>query len=179
MDRKAHVWSTLKRSLGEETAMAVVELVKIITEEKRSRTTRTYSDEYEDFWKAYPRKVGKPEALKAYTKARKTVDNQTLIEAVQKQTATAWKDKEIDFIPHPATWLNQGRWMDEITEPKKLKGDEKFNEGTRKQVKRQYHEEYERAKPFLLENKDKWEEWKQTNFKGMEIYIQRLEKETA
>ena len=28
-----------------------------------------------------------------------------------------WKQKETDseFIPFPATWLNQGRWQDEIT----------------------------------------------------------------
>jgi hypothetical protein len=46
-----------------------------------------------------------------------------------------WKAKEIEleFIPHPATWLNQERWEDElIIEPKKEKVDKKWmfsNEG--------------------------------------------------
>ena len=35
-----------------------------------------------------------------------------------------WKTKEteLEFIPHPSTWLNQERWEDEIViEPKKQK----------------------------------------------------------
>jgi fido (protein-threonine AMPylation protein) len=27
------------------------------------------------------------------------------------------RKKETDFVPHPATWLNDRRWEDEITQP--------------------------------------------------------------
>jgi hypothetical protein len=40
-----------------------------------------------------------------------------------------WKAKEteLEFIPHPSTWLNGERWEDEIViEPKKEKIDKKW-----------------------------------------------------
>ena len=65
---------------------------------------------FDKFWKEYPRKVGKEAARKAYGKV--TVPLETLLEALQKQKASEqWKR---GYIPNPATWLNQGRWEDEI-----------------------------------------------------------------
>jgi hypothetical protein len=64
---------------------------------------------------AYPKKVGKDGAKKAFRK--RTADDEllalmlTAIEA-QKHSSTWVKDGG-QFIPHPATWLNEGRWMDE------------------------------------------------------------------
>ena len=40
----------------------------------------------------------------------------TLIAAVEKQkTWEQWQKDEGQFIPNPATWLNQSRWDDEQT----------------------------------------------------------------
>lgn len=62
------------------------------------------------FWSAYPRKVGKEAARKAYTKVKIPVV--TLINAIEKQKESEqWKK---GYIPNPATWLNQGRWEDEV-----------------------------------------------------------------
>lgn len=69
---------------------------------------------FEVFWKAYPKKVGKDAAYKAFTK-RKPDEQliQTMIAAVRKQTATEqWKKDNGQFIPHASTWLNEGRWQD-------------------------------------------------------------------
>jgi uncharacterized protein YdaU (DUF1376 family) len=68
------------------------------------------SDFREQFWSAYPRKVGKKAAIRKLEVVRKTdkVPWSRFIEAASKVTA-----REIRFIPHPATWLNQGRWDDE------------------------------------------------------------------
>lgn len=71
------------------------------------------SDAFDRFWKAYPRKVGKGDARKAFDKVKVPVD--TLIKAVEAQKASAqWKKDGGSFIPYPATWLRQCRWEDEI-----------------------------------------------------------------
>jgi hypothetical protein len=67
---------------------------------------------FAEFWLAYPRKVGKGTALKAYAKALKKTQPETILAAVK---AYPWPaDKE--FVPHPSTWLNGERWADE-TQP--------------------------------------------------------------
>ena len=72
---------------------------------------------FEEFWKAYPRKAGKDAARKAFAKAKVPVA--TLVAAVERQKKSAqWQKDGGQFIPHPATWLNQGRWQDELEEAK-------------------------------------------------------------
>lgn len=71
---------------------------------------------FELFWQAYPKKVGKDSARKAFDKRRP--DEQMVSEMVraleiQKQTEQ-WTKNNGEFVPHPATWLNAGRWMDEL-----------------------------------------------------------------
>ena len=69
---------------------------------------------FDDFWSIYPRKVSKQAAIKAWKAAKikaELVD--TIIEDVKRRCNTEWKDAEIQFIPHPTTYLNQRRWEDE------------------------------------------------------------------
>ena len=68
-------------------------------------------DDFVDWWEHYPRKVGKGQAIKAYRRARKLADHDTLVAAIiqQAETLTA-RGKE--FTPYPATWLNGQRWED-------------------------------------------------------------------
>ena len=69
-------------------------------------------DAFDTFWKAYPRKVGKEAARKAFAKVKVPVE--TLVTAVEAQKASPqWTKDGGQFIPNPATWLNQGRWEDE------------------------------------------------------------------
>jgi len=81
-----------------------------------TRGGRQYTDEFEKFWKTYPRKVGKAEAAKAFTKLLKggQVDADQLTAAAQAH-AQAWHQSGTsqEFIPHASTWLNKGRWSDE------------------------------------------------------------------
>lgn len=67
-------------------------------------------DGFEEFWKAYPRKVSKGAARKAWRSAMRKVDPATVIRCVLSAT---WKHNEYD--PHPATWLNGERWLDTPT----------------------------------------------------------------
>ena len=73
---------------------------------------------FESFWKVYPRKVGK-EKCRNWFKSHKPKQDlvQKMIEAVEEQKKSKqWSDPQ--YIPHPYTWLNQGRWEDELTPSK-------------------------------------------------------------
>ena len=71
---------------------------------------------FDAFWQAYPKKVGKDVAKRAFDKRK--VDDDLLAEilkAVKLQAASPqWAKDGGQFIPNPATWLNGGRWQDEV-----------------------------------------------------------------
>lgn len=72
---------------------------------------------FDRFWAAYPRKVGKPKAQTAFARLNATEqDLDRMLAAIERHTrAYGWNKKEVwKYIPHPATWLNQRRWEDEI-----------------------------------------------------------------
>ena len=72
---------------------------------------------FERFWSAYPKKVGKEAAFKSFKRIR-GVSVDTMVQAVERQKQSEqWKKDNGRFIPNPATWLNQGRWEDEIPAP--------------------------------------------------------------
>lgn len=67
------------------------------------------------FWAAYPRKQGKGAARKAFQKARKKASLETMLSAIERQRRSAqWTRDGGQYIPQPATWLNQERWSDEL-----------------------------------------------------------------
>jgi hypothetical protein len=110
-----------------------------IREDKRSgenNTTRVprsspptgsdvYAERFAEFWKAYPKKVGKEAARKAFMKVKPSADLlQRMLEAIKEQKASdQWKRDNGQYIPNPATWLNQGRWDDETPVPAHTQDD--------------------------------------------------------
>jgi len=74
----------------------------------------SYSNQFEDFWKLYPKKTGKKFAYTCYQKAR--MSNDILLPAVREQIRS--KQWQRGYVPNPSTWLNQGRWDDEVMEEK-------------------------------------------------------------
>ncbi len=74
---------------------------------------RSNSIGFDNFWAIYPRKVGRANAEKAFSKASHAIGVDKILDAV-KPYADSVSHKEKKFIPHPATWLNQGRWDDEL-----------------------------------------------------------------
>lgn len=74
-------------------------------------------EEFEKFWKAYPRKVCRKDAFNAFRKITPS-DRAVAIEAIEKHKAM-WEAEGRDkaFIPHASTWLNGERWHDEIEMP--------------------------------------------------------------
>jgi hypothetical protein len=81
-----------------------------------SNTKNIYTDEFLKFYAAYPNKKAKLEAFKAWNKSngsRPPIDD--LVAAVERQKQSPeWKKDNGQFIPHPATWINKGRWDDEV-----------------------------------------------------------------
>lgn len=76
--------------------------------------------EFEQFWKAYPKKIGgKKNALRAWGKAKDRPSIQSILIAIElaKQTEQ-WKRDSGQYIPYPTTWINQGRWADEVCQSK-------------------------------------------------------------
>jgi len=70
---------------------------------------------FSEFWSAYPKRIGKGAALKAWKKLKPSTDlcaRITAAIATQRQS-DQWRKGDGQFIPNPATWLNQGRWDDE------------------------------------------------------------------
>ena len=69
---------------------------------------------FDDFWSKYPRKVAKKTAMQSFAKL--PMDEQELAIDALETHLEYWriKETETDFIPHPATWLNQGRYFDEL-----------------------------------------------------------------
>lgn len=74
-------------------------------------------ERFAGFWRVYPRKVAKQSAIKAWDKLQP--DDVTIAlmgRALLRQIASeAWRRDDGQYIPHPATWLNQARWEDEIS----------------------------------------------------------------
>ncbi len=72
----------------------------------------TDSEDFERFWAAYPRRVGKGQARRAWATAiKRGNDPETIIEAAGRFTATRG-NQDPKFTPHPSTWLNGERWGD-------------------------------------------------------------------
>lgn len=86
-------------------------------------------DSFDDWWKQYPRKRGKQAAVTAYAKALKLTDAQTLYDAVANWVKIEWRDRPLDKIPHPSTWLNERRWEDELEDNRKKPGQGEVDGG--------------------------------------------------
>ena len=70
--------------------------------------------EFEQFWTAYPKKVGKQAAQNAFRNAQNRPRIDDLLKAIDRaRLSEQWRKDGGQFIPNPATWLNQGRWDDE------------------------------------------------------------------
>ena len=68
-----------------------------------------------EFWAVYPRKVGKVACFGKWQVITRKVSPTVLMEALRAQIASgAFLKDDPALVPHPLTWLNQGRWEDEI-----------------------------------------------------------------
>ena len=77
-------------------------------------TKKELNNLFVEFYGLYPRKIGKANALAKYAIAIKKESPANIIKGLKNQLAANQFSADPGFIPHPATWLNQQRWLDEI-----------------------------------------------------------------
>nr|DAO49093.1 MAG TPA: replisome organizer protein [Caudoviricetes sp.] len=82
---------------------------------KKSSHARVESD-FLDFYAVYPRHVGKEAARRAFVKAVKAgTPAAEIVEGARRYAnATTAAGTETRYVAHPATWLNAGRWSDDM-----------------------------------------------------------------
>lgn len=73
----------------------------------------TLQESFDQFWAIYPRRIGKLAAWRTWQRLKPDADLvQQIIESVDEhRRCKAWRD---GYIPHPTTYLNQGRYLDEL-----------------------------------------------------------------
>lgn len=81
--------------------------------EEKSKPPISPDGGFDRFWTAYPKKVGKGAAEKAFLRARLNGHLPEVLKAIESQKhSEQWQKDGGQFIPNPATWLNQRRWED-------------------------------------------------------------------
>ncbi len=92
--------------------------------QKQPPTPKGESGGFDQFWEAYPNKKGKLAAQRAWQRIKGRPPLPAILQALDTQKrGEQWQRERGRFIPHPATWINQGRWDDETkpTTPAKPK----------------------------------------------------------
>ncbi len=83
--------------------------------------------DFDTFYKRFPRRIKPFNARKAYDKAMKRATHEEVMEGLERFIAAEPWHGELQFCPHPATWMNAGQWMDEY-EPDSPGKDMSFDE---------------------------------------------------
>lgn len=79
------------------------------------KTAATNNELFDQFWKAYPRKEGKPKALRTFEKLGidEAVMPKLLKELERQAKMKDWKHINTKYIPLAQTWLNRRDWEEE------------------------------------------------------------------
>jgi hypothetical protein len=98
-----------------------------LLEDKKIITTKKITPKlFNNFWELYPKKIDKGKCLTLWTRICTRQDNVPTWSEIKKaihyqKQSERWQDAK--FIPHPSTWLNQSRWLDDPAEMKIVKFD--------------------------------------------------------
>jgi hypothetical protein len=115
-----------------------------IEENKVKETYAQADDLFEEFWTAYPRKLDKAKAFRAFKSALKRASFEDLLAGVLLYRNDPKRDPE--FTKYPATWLNSDAW-ENTHEPSK------DSEAARRATERR-DKERAAADKFLAEQKE-------------------------
>ena len=77
-----------------------------------ARPQRNMEADFNRFWSAYPKKMNKQDAIKAFKGVKVPVE--VLCAALERQKQSRqWREDGGKYIPYPATWLRKGGWENE------------------------------------------------------------------
>jgi predicted transcriptional regulator len=86
---------------------------------EKTKDKEKHLEDFDEFWKLYPKKIAKADALKAWNKAIKTKTAERLLELTKAYAEGKLPDQT--YIPYPASWLNKELYESvEIAEAKPL-----------------------------------------------------------
>ncbi len=75
------------------------------------RSARNPPTSFEEFWRAYPKRVGRADAMRAFaTATQKATPDEIIRGAIRYATDRRGEDPR--YTKNPATWLNKGCWND-------------------------------------------------------------------
>lgn len=116
------LWNAPPPSLERPTPGAVERLVTRTTSNQKKNTSPPTAGDHPGFatwWSAWPRKIAKPDAYRAYVKAleKPGVTDEIILAGLRAQMPML--SKAAKFCPYPATWLNRESWADESATPTK------------------------------------------------------------
>jgi len=81
----------------------------------REKTARSVRDGFDEFWSKYPKKAARQAALKAWSRIAASVPTADIMAGLERATRSEqWTKDGGQFVPHAATWLNGGRWTDDL-----------------------------------------------------------------
>ncbi|MFC1613887.1 hypothetical protein ACFL5K_01150 [Gemmatimonadota bacterium] len=110
---------TDKRPANSRQSDHIQEEKNIKNEKKKDTREAGIDSGFEIFFEAYPKRVGRKQALRAWNKLRLSDEQVSdILQAIDKQKTWRMNAKPGEFRPEwpdPATWLNNNRWEDEIT----------------------------------------------------------------
>lgn len=113
-NNKVNKFTFSSSSSADEAENKNLELMDI----SKNKTNKISPNQFEWFWSIYPKKVDKGKAKTKWNQLCKDKDRPSRIEikrAIENQkNSDRWQDPQ--FIPHPTTWLNQSRWLDDANE---------------------------------------------------------------
>lgn len=69
---------------------------------------------FSDFWRAYPRRVARKDAEKAWAKIHPEDYAKIFAAILKARKSDDWKRDDGRYIPYPATYLRGERWTDEL-----------------------------------------------------------------
>ena len=80
-------------------------------ERRQSCLTKAQKELFDRFWEAYPRKVAKGYAEKVWQKLGATPELASeIVSGVQRAIQNDSRFRDIQYTPHPSTWLNGREW---------------------------------------------------------------------
>lgn len=100
---------------SKQDATEPLALARSREESQRRKATETEARAaFEDFWAAWPRKVAKTDAEKAWRKVSADEIPAVMAGLSRACACDQWRKDGGQFIPHAATWLNGRRWEDQV-----------------------------------------------------------------
>lgn len=83
---------------------------------EKKKQSEVIEKRFERFWSVYPKKVGKGDARKSFLKINpsEALLGKMVTAVIAASSSFQWKKDNGQYIPNPATWLNQQRWEDEV-----------------------------------------------------------------